>query len=104
MHELNAMLAVIKDQVFRKENGRRLKLTRFYVGAVLSCLLPCSLFVAVVAEFVSLHLVNDAGMRDRHRAIFHEDLIPIGVENGAVPIAHRSEEHTSELQSRLHLV
>src|SRR6516165_12076297 len=73
------MLAVVKDQVLRKENGGRLELAGSYIGAILRRRFPPARLVFVVAGFVSLHLLDDAGMRNRHRAAVYEDLIPVGM-------------------------
>src|SRR6516225_10443377 len=73
------MLAVVKNQVFRKENRGRLELTASYIGAALRFRYPPSRFVVVVAGFVSLHLLDNAGVRHRHRAALYKDLIPVGM-------------------------
>src|SRR6516162_11765701 len=84
------MLAIIKKQVFRKKNRRRLELSGSEVGAILCCCLPPARFVGVVAGFVSLHLLDYARVRKWHPAVFHKDLIPVGMVTVVMRIKSKS--------------
>src|SRR2546422_7430591 len=53
----------------------------------------------------SVQLVHQLGRRrNPHRRVGPHDVQGVRAERRAPPRSHRSEEHTSELQSRLHLV
>src|SRR5437588_2013601 len=71
------MLAVVKDHLARKQNGRRLELDGGYIGTGLRRVFPAPGLAAVITCLVALHLFDDSGVSHGRRSVIYPHLIAV---------------------------
>ena len=79
MKQLDPMRTVIKNQFPREKHRGRFETTGLNIGAGFCGFLPAARRIRIVSGFVALHLLDDAGVRYRGRAILDPNLIAVGV-------------------------